>query len=113
MSKKIKTDIQTNKDKLSVVQGLLRNSGALFDTLDLDVYKNRLDNFSLNELYGEAERIGLKRGAERSHCTRAILETFNEYRSKFSLVYGGVENTPSLDEVKRNKVRELMKDGKP
>lgn len=101
------------EQNLSKVQALLRNSGALFDTLDLDVYKRRLDTFSLNELYGEAERVGLKRGSERPNCTRAILEIFNEYRSKFVPVYGGIEKTQNLDEAKKAKVLELMRDGRP
>jgi len=115
ISKKIETvsNEVLKEDKTQKIRELLRSSGALFDTLDLEVYKQRLDNFSLNELYGEAERVGLKRGAERVNCTRAILALFNEYRSKFVPVYGGIETKVDLNDAKKAKILELMKDGRP
>lgn len=103
---------KTKQNKIEEAATLLRNSGALFDTLDLEVYKHRLDSFSLNELYNEAFRVGLKGGSDRTNCTRAILEIFNDYRSKFAINYQNVGQKDNLTPEKRQKALELMRDGR-
>ena len=102
----------TKQEKLAKATILLRNSGALFDTLDLDSYKHRLDAFSLNELYNEAFRVGLKGGADRTNCTRAILEVFNDYRGRFAPNYGNMGKRDELSPDKRQIALDLMKDAR-
>jgi hypothetical protein len=109
--------VESSKDVLKkqdpqVIASLLRASGALFDTLDLDVYSNRLDSFSLNELHNEAFRVGLKAGADRKHCTRAILEIFGDYRRKLTPISPNEISGENLTPEKRSVALDLMKDGK-
>lgn len=106
------SDLSEKQRKLEQATVLLRSSGALFDTLDLETYKQRLDSFSLNELYNEAFRVGLKGGVDRTNCTRAILEVFNDYRSKFAPNYGDLGKRDNLPPDKRQRALDLMKDGR-
>lgn len=99
-------------DQLNIAATLLRSSGALFDTLDMNIYKARLDSFSLNDLHNEALRVGLKIGTDRVNCTRAILDVFTEYRNKFVPSYIGVGKIDDIPLDKRARALELMKDGK-
>ena len=101
-----------NKTNLEQAAALLRDSGALFDTLDPNVYKERLDNFTMNELNNEAFRVGLGGGADRANCSRAILEIFNDYRRKFVLDYQNVASNDNLSPENRKRALDLMRDGK-
>lgn len=110
---KVATPVETpSQEKLETASNLLRASGALFDTLDLEVYKTRLDSLSLNELHNEAIRVGLKTGTDRSNCTRAILEVFTDYRNKFLPSYTGFITKDGLSDEKRAIALKLMQDGK-
>ena len=98
-------------NKLNIASSLLKTSGALFDTLDLDAYQARLDNWSLTELHNEALRVGLKTGTDRSNCTRAILDVFRDYRNKFVPNFVGTSQD-NLSLEKRALALSLMKDAK-
>lgn len=98
-----------NKEKIA---SLLRATGALFDTLDLDIYKKRLDSFTYNELTNEAFRVGLKGGQERTHMTRAIIDIFNNYRAQFIPNVAGYVAPDNLTDAKRQRALELMRDGR-
>lgn len=107
-----KSEVLDAPKDLNKAGELLRASGALFDTLDSDIYRARLDSFSLNELTNEAFRVGLKGGQDRTNTTRAILEVFQDYRNKFVPNYLGVGQKDGLSDDKRTKALELMKDGR-
>lgn len=106
------TDEIPNRKHLEQAAILLRDSGALFDTLDLETYKMRLDNFTINELNNEAFRVGLGGGADRYNTTRAIMEIFNDYRRKFSANFSGFPQNDNLSPEKKKTALDLMRDGK-
>lgn len=107
-----KSDIVEQPKNPQQIAELLRASGGLFDTLDYDVYRLRLDNFSMNELTNEAFRVGLKGGQDRFNTTRGILEVFQDYRNKFMPSIMGISAKDGMSEEKRALALSLMKDGR-
>lgn len=108
----VPNDNNVKSSKLDKAASLMQMAGGKFDTLDLDTYKARLDNFSLNELNNEAFRIGLKGGADRSNTVRAILEIFNDYRRQITPDFSGTNRSDGLTAEKRATIANLMKDGR-
>jgi hypothetical protein len=91
---------------------LMKTAGSLFDTLDIDDYRQRLDGFTINELSAEALRVGLKSNGDRNNQTRAIFEVFMDYRNKCLPNYNNPGVPHDISEEKKRLITDLMKDGK-
>ena len=107
-----KTNKNVPKSNEAQLSALLRTTGAKYDTLDMDVYKARLDNMSLNDLRDEAIRVNIKPLGDRSLTTITLIGLFREEVLKFTPNISGIDKTPKLDPDKRARLTELMKNAR-
>lgn len=113
-TKKTKNNKQkTGKFTSDELTDMLKVAGAKYNTLDTEIYKTSLDAMTINELYNEALRVGLKAYGERSLTTRTLIDLFNQYRAQhLPSYYSSSEVNAHLTEEKKAEILNLMRDGK-
>lgn len=113
MPRKKKNENLEKTPSLKKVANLLKINGAKYNTLDVNEYKKFLDSLTINGLYDEALRCGLKAYGERTLTTRTLIDLFNQYCALNVPNYksAGID-TAKLSEEKKAKILDLMKDAR-
>ena len=95
---------------LNKLARLISLTGANYDTTDAEVYKDRIEKMSINDLQNEALRVGLKSNIDNSTKNIAIGTMMNLFYDNIRQLTADISGTnqANLNEKKRQKLTELM-----